>query len=122
MRFSCNCLSENTLGLVSAPPWDPAGVSHLGTRAFSFVGHAAGHPPLAAALSCAARIAMPSARFLPAAVYFLREALCFGWIDSLIKRLDDDAMRASSRREAHEQIVRHQPKTLDRAQGGRPTR
>ena len=29
---------------------------------------------------------------------FVREALCFGWIDSLVKRIDDDQSRSRPRR------------------------
>src|SRR6059036_1422314 len=49
------------------------------------------------------------------------EALCFGWIDSLIKRLDDDryALKVTPAAD-HEQVVGHQSKTVGRTQSCRP--
>ncbi len=51
----------------------------------------------------------------------VREALCFGWIDSLIKRLDDDryALKVTPAAD-HEQVVGHQSKTVGRTQSCRP--
>ena len=42
-----------------------------------------------------------------------RAALCFGWIDSLIKRLDDDryALKFTPRKPT-EQMVRHRSQTV----------
>jgi uncharacterized protein YdeI (YjbR/CyaY-like superfamily) len=44
----------------------------------------------------------------------VREALCFGWIDSLLKRLDDDRYAIKVTPRAHEHVVKHQPETLER--------
>src|SRR5437588_2391091 len=52
----------------------------------------------------------------------VREALCFGWVDSLIKRLDDDRLcDPSHAAQPDEQVVGHQPQTLERTQDGRPS-
>lgn len=51
----------------------------------------------------------------------VREALCFGWIDSLIKRLDESRYTIKvTRRQPTSKWSRAQPETLEGASGRRP--
>ena len=51
----------------------------------------------------------------------VEEALCFGWIDSLVKRWTTTAMRGSSLREARQPLVHQQSPTLRGPRGTRVT-
>jgi uncharacterized protein YdeI (YjbR/CyaY-like superfamily) len=53
----------------------------------------------------------------------VREALCFGWIDSLVKRVDETgyAIKVTPRR-PDEQMVGHQPQAVEAARGRWPAR
>ena len=44
----------------------------------------------------------------------LDEALCFGWVDSLVKRLDDRRYAQVYAEESGQPMVDHKPKTLRR--------
>ena len=50
----------------------------------------------------------------------VREALCFGWIDSLVKRLDDDRyVQKLHAAQTRQLLVGQQPEALGGAEGGR---
>ena len=53
----------------------------------------------------------------------VREALCFGWVDSLVKRLDENvyAIKVTPRKPTSKWSD-HQPETLERTQGRWPAR
>ena len=47
----------------------------------------------------------------------VRQALCFGWIDSLVRRLDDDRyVRKFTPRKPRSKLVTYQPPALGRAE------